>query len=331
MAADMVAVVIRSADGGCMTAPVLDVADTGPFLKWAGGKGHMVNQLLTDFIPTEMGSYFEPFVGAGAVFFALQAHRRLEYGATLSDMCSPLIDSYQVIQRRVETLVRALEALAPCTGSHWFYHLREELNRGEAFEPSWLPKGERKSHKVGRLDPVGRAARFIVVNRRGFNGLWRVNGDGTCNVPWGDPKGKAEPDIVRADVLRTAALALDENVEVVYSDFEAIIDQAQTGDFIFADPPYLPVKTTGTASFSGYSGEFGQLEHIRLANALRRAHDRGVRWVACNGAVPLVYDLYKGFVITAIDARRSINSDATQRGAVKEFLILNYTPPGWKK
>ena len=291
----------------------------------------MVDRLLADFIPQTFGSYLEPFVGGGAVFFALRNAQRLQYGAILADYCEPLIDGYQVIQSRPDQLIRTLERLAPCTGREWFNHFLEELNRCQSFAPSWLPRGERKGYREGHLDQVATAARFIIVNRRGFNGLWRVNGQGACNVPWADPKGKAEADIVRADVLRAASAALQEEVELLHSDFEPVIDMAQEGDFLFVDPPYLPVKTTGTASFSGYSGEFGQAEHGRLARALRRAHERGVLWLACNGAVPLVYDLYQGFTVTAVEAPRNVNRDAGGRAAVKEFLILNYQPPGWGK
>ncbi len=273
------------------------VVPATPFLKWAGGKGSLLPQ-YEPFLPDRqaIGRYVEPFVGGGAVFFRLQPPR-----SRLADVNAAVIETYEVVRDRVEELIAAL-------AEH--HNDRAHFERVRDLDPE-------------SLDPVARAARFIFLNRTCYNGLYRVNRQGRFNVPFGRYK---KPRICDPAGLRAAGAALRQ-VELVAGDFAATTADLGPGDFVYFDPPYAP--TSPTANFTKYAPDgFDQAQQARLAEVYRGLAARGCRVMLSNADTPLVRDLYArdGLRLTAIRARRAINSDPAGRGHVTELLVTNYAP-----
>lgn len=273
-----------------------------PIIKWPGGKRRLVNEILP-LIPPIKRRYYEPFAGGAAVAFALLEKGVAPDAMTLSDICRPLISAYQAIQNRPHLLISILESFERQynkDGEPFYYRLRDNLN---------------ESLVNGRVEqPVIMAAQFIFINRTGYNGLWRVNQSGGCNVPIGRYKN---PKIVRADLLREAAEVLY-GVRFIRAPYHVLTTHMmQPGDVAYFDPPYY----NGFTSYS--SGGFGEDEQRYLAKMIRILADRGVHIVASNTDCPEVRELYKDFTIHKISARRNINSDATKRGPVPEVIITS--------
>lgn len=265
----------------------------GPFLKWAGGKGRLLAQYQPLF-PQQYARYFEPFVGAGAVFFHLQPEN-----AQLSDVNPELVNAYQVIRDQVEDLIETLGT---------YQHDREFYYALRAQDPELLT-------------PVERAARIIYLNKTCFNGLYRVNRRGQFNVPFGDYKN---PRILDVAGLRAAHAAL-QGVGVTHQGFDAVLAEAKSGDFVYFDPPYHPLSPT--ASFTSYAADdFGPEDQIRLAAVFRRLDAKGVKLMLSNSDTPFIRDLYEGFHIQQVWAPRAINRDASKRKGVPEVVVTNYAP-----
>jgi DNA adenine methylase len=266
--------------------------NAAPFLKWAGGKSQLLKQYQPFFPPRErIGRYFEPFIGSAAVFFHLRPPQ-----ATLCDINHKLIDVYRVVQNDVEKLIDALKVHK--NDKNYYYRVRA-----------------RKPHK---LDSVAQAARLIFLNKTCYNGLYRENSRGEFNVPFGRYKN---PTICDEERLRTASCVL-QGVELKAVDFEEAVEPARAGDFIYFDPPYVPLSAT--SSFTSYNKYgFNHEDQVRLAQTFRRLDERGCYIMLSNSSAPVVYDLYDGFQMTKIKARRSINSKADGRGPVTELLITN--------
>ena len=264
----------------------------GPVLKWAGGKTHLLAQIL-DRLPPRAETYFEPFVGGGAVFFALARADRFRH-AVIADQNSDLVEVYTAIRDDVDAVIRALRR----------YRYDEEVYyRVRATRP-------RK--------PAQRAARLIFLNRTGYNGLYRVNSRGEFNVPFGRHKN---PRICDEDNLRSAAQAL-QRVEIQSADFEAVCSNARAGDAVYLDPPYLPVSST--SSFAAYDRHpFGLAEHQRLARVFHDLADRGVDAVLSNSLTPDTRRLYQPWRLEEVAVPRFINSRPDSRGPVGEILVVN--------
>lgn len=267
----------------------------GPFLKWAGGKRQLLPALLARTPDLKRARYHEPFVGGGALFFALRERSRLgQKGARLSDINAELINAYLVVRDRVEPLIRVL-------GGHrndeqYFYAVRAQ-------DPQ-------------RLDPVERAARLIYLNKTCFNGLFRENQRGAFNVPFGY---YARPRLCPADTLRQASRALA-GVTIEHAPFETVVPWARPGDFVYFDPPYVPVSRT--SSFVNYSsGGFGEEDQVRLALVAATLCERGVNVLLSNSTAPLVRSLYAAFRVEPVEASRAINSQGARRGKIGELLI----------
>lgn len=265
---------------------------TRPFLKWAGGKGRLLKQLRPLLPPTDsFNHYYEPFVGSGALFFALRPAR-----ATLSDSNSELIDCYRAVRDQVEALIAALQTHR--YEKEYYYEVR-------AWDPAVLELPQR-------------AARTIFLNRTGYNGLYRVNKKGRFNVPFGRYKN---PRICDAENLRACSAAL-KGVELLVCSFEKLHERVAPGDFVYFDPPYVPLS--GTANFTSYMpGGFGQTEQEELARLFTALDGRGACLMQSNSDTPLVRRLYAAFTIDTILARRNINSNAGRRGHVREVVIRN--------
>jgi len=267
-----------------------------PFLKWAGGKGRLLGQLLPLLPPgVKQRRHAEPFFGGGAMFFARQPARAL-----LSDVNGELVAAYRMVRDRLEEVLAALAPHAAQHGPAHYYTVRDRYNRGEGTEPE-------------------RAAMFIYLNRTCFNGLHRVNRRGEFNVPAGRYRN---PRILDREGLRIAS-ALLRRAELRCDDFEALVGDARPGDFVYFDPPYHPVSET--SRFTDYAaGGFGPDDQTRLRDVFRALDRRGCRLMLSNSDTPFIRDLYRGYRLDLVAAPRAINSDRTRRGPVTEVVVRNY-------
>jgi len=273
------------------SASPASAAPARPFLKWAGGKAQLVPDLLRH-LPAAYGRYYEPFLGGGVLFFAAHPRR-----ATLTDCNADLIEVYQTVQRDVEALIERLGR---------FRNSREHYYAVRAQDPAALP-------------PLERAARFIYLNRTCYNGLYRVNRQGRFNVPFGR---YTNPRICDADTLRAASRAL-RRATVRVSDFAASTRNAKAGDLVYCDPPFDPLSKT--ALFTSYTaGGFGADEQARLARTCAELAARGCCVLVSNSDTPLIRELYRGFRIVELQARRAINRNGHGRGPVTELLIVHH-------
>ncbi len=268
----------------------------GPVLKWAGGKRRLVPDILRR-LPEQIDTYYEPFVGGGAVFFSLASQGRFRR-AVLSDRNEELVRLYKTIQARVGDVLAVLERYEHC--EKFYYELRDR-------DPT-------------KLDAPERAARLIYLNKTGYNGLYRVNRSGKFNVPFGRYK---KPKYYDPEGLEAAARALQTSkiVRIVKSDFEKACDKAGPGDAVYFDPPYVPVSKT--ASFTAYdSEEFGEEGHRRLARVFGSLAERGVHVLLSNSDTPQTRKLYENWQVAGVKVTRPINSNASKRGAISELLVM---------
>lgn len=272
-----------------------------PFVKWVGGKRQLLRQFRElrlyppdDFNPTT-NTYYEPFVGGGAVFFDL-----LPKSAELSDLNNELVTTYNVIKNSVDELVKSLK-------KHVYvkeYYL------------------EVRAQKIEGLSDIEVASRFIFLNRTGFNGLYRVNKSGQFNVPFGRYNN---PVICNEDNLRRVSDAL-QHVTITHQDYKNVLETAKKGDFIYLDPPYYPINAT--SSFTSYTAEgFLEKEQKELRDTFVKLHKRGCFVMLSNSDTPFINELYSGLdgiTINKITAGRAINSRGSGRGKITEVLVTNY-------
>lgn len=288
-----------------MTAAV-SMGCARPFVKWAGGKTGLLGALLPRVRASGFcGQYYEPFLGGGALFFALQAEGLLGAGAILNDQEVRLVNTYDAVKSLPETVIGLLRAHKEKHCKEHYYKQRELLNQAD-----------------NRTGP-GAAARFIYINKTCFNGLWRVNASGAFNVPMGaykDPLICDEENIrLASDALRAASLS--------WGGFKGWCEAAVEGDFVYFDPPYWP--TSETASFTEYGAEkFGPEKQAELADLFLLLSRRGVRCMLSNSDVPQIRDLYQAFEIDDVSRSGAMNSKGGKRGRVGEVIVRNfdYTP-----
>jgi DNA adenine methylase len=263
-----------------------------PFVKWAGGKTSLLPELLRR-VPPRFGAYFEPFLGGGALFFALRPAR-----AVLGDINEDLISAYLEVRDDPEGLMRALD--------------RYDYDREVYYRV--------RSLSTADLDRQSRAARFLYLNRTCYNGLYRVNRRGEFNVPMGRyrrPLRLYDPVVLRA---ASAALA---TAEILLASFDQSVTAARPGDFVYLDPPYWPIAST--ASFTRYSAAgFTETDQKWLKALVDRLTERGVRVLLSNSDTPFTRWLYADYHIETVRAPRAINSAPEGRGAVSELLVSNF-------
>lgn len=272
-----------------------------PIVKWAGGKTRLLPELLKR-VPRTIDTYVEPFAGGAALFFALAA-RAVEHGerpfkrAVLADKNEDLVACYRAVRDRVEDVISALRP---------YRYDRELYYRAREQDPR-------------TLDDVSRAARLVFLNRTCYNGLWRVNSKGKFNVPFGKYKN---PTILDADGLRAAARLL-EGVTIEIADFEKVTRKLGKKDFVYFDPPYVPVSKT--ADFTSYSAEgFDRADQERLRDRMRELKARGARALLSNADTPETRELYSEFAVDTVLMPRNINSDGKKRGDIAELLVMTW-------
>lgn len=268
-----------------------------PFIKWAGGKSALVGEVAAIYGRQPIHRYFEPFLGGGAVFFALQPHE-----AVLSDSNPELVNAYIQVQRNVEEVIDGLSIHQRRHSKAHYYSTRSNP-----------PKS-----------PIERSAWFLYLNRTCYNGLWRVNSKGGFNVPIGSYKN---PRIVDADKLRRASKAL-KRAKIVCADFEEVVKRLRPrpvfGDLVYFDPPYVPLSKT--SQFTSYTKEaFTEVDQRRLARVAVALDERGVRVILSNSETPLIRTLFADsrFVKSVVHMSRAISSVGSGRGRIPELLIHN--------
>jgi DNA adenine methylase len=281
----------------------LPAATAKSFLKWAGGKGQLLEQFALLY-PQAFLNYHEPFVGSAAVFFHLHGLGRLSSRTTqarLTDSSRELINCYQIVRDDVGKLIGLLTVYRQQHNQELYYRIRSQI-------PS-------------DLTPLERAARFIYLNKTCYNGLYRVNRKGQFNVPMGSYKN---PRIFEPEGLVQAARALS-GVELVVADFHDVLNHAKAGDYVYFDPPYYPL--TKTASFTSYTeNAFGEEQQRDLAQVFRKLDRMGCKVMLSNSWATFILDLYQGFNLIEVRAARVINSKADRRGKISELVVLNYEP-----
>ena len=296
-----------------------------PLLKWAGGKRQLLPALRA-FYPESFGRYFEPFVGSGAVFFDLYASGRLTgTPATLTDCNADLIGCYRVVRDRTPEVRRALERLArghDAGAADHFYAVRDRFNR---------TRTRLAADNVADGYTPALAAMLIYLNRTGFNGLFRLNASGHFNVPVGR---YVRPRICDPAHLSAVATALGApGVTLQLAPFESALSAARAGDLVYFDPPYAPVSDT--ARFTSYTARpFTLDDHVRLRDCAIELARRDCAVMVSNSSAPAMAALYEddpraaaaGLRVFRVPARRAINSRASARGPVTEFLLTNLNP-----
>jgi DNA adenine methylase len=277
---------------------------TRPFLKWAGGKGQAFPSLRQYLPPlTEGQTYFEPFLGGGAVFFALQPKT-----AVLSDLNGPLIATFEAVKAAPSDLATAVRRIGEPQGEEHYYELRKRFNRLVA-----------RRERMSTEDRLNCAALFIWLNHTCYNGLHRVNQQGEFNVPFGFCQ---KPFIFSEPQLKAASRALREaDALLLESDYEKVLTRAVRGDLAYLDPPYEPVSAT--ASFTSYTREgFDGQEQERLSKVVHELVERGCRVVLSNSPSPRILELYKGFRTARVLVPRAINSVGSRRMKVDELVVV---------
>jgi DNA adenine methylase len=265
-----------------------------PFVKWAGGKRQIIDILIKN-IPDNFGTYIEPFVGGGALFFELKPHR-----AIISDINAELINAYLVIKDNVEDLI---ESLKKHKNEKSYYYKLRSLN-------------------PDTLSPVERASRFIYLNKTCYNGLYRENSKGQFNVPFGNYKN---PKICDEENLRAVSELLNSiDVQIFNCDYRETCKLAKEGDFVYFDPPYHPLSRT--ASFTKYTKfDFNEDDQIELSMVFRELDKKGCYVLLSNSNTDFIRDLYKDYEIIDVEAMRAINAKGNKRGRRKiEIIVKNF-------
>jgi DNA adenine methylase len=278
-----------------------------PFLKWAGGKGQLL-RTFEAYFPKSFGTYYEPFLGGGAVFFHLASDGRITK-AVLSDLNKDLINCYMVVRDRIEQLLKQLKELqSHARDRNYFYQIaRPEFNKTKL--------------KTGLEGDVDKAALLFYLNKTCYNGLYRVNQKGEFNVPWGRYRNPAIYD--QKNIRAIHQFLKQPNITVLCADYRNATIDAGPNDFVYFDPPYQPVSST--ANFTSYTAEsFNWGDQEQLARAYHELANRGCLLMLSNS--PKVEKLYSQYEyrIERVGATRAISCVGAKRGPVEELVILNY-------
>lgn len=269
-----------------------------PVVKWVGGKRQLLERLMP-LCPETYTSYCEPFIGGGAVLFALQPQK-----AIVNDINSELIGVYRAIKDDVEALIKRLAQFE--NTKEYFYEVR-----------GW----DRNAEFYNQLTDIDKAARVIFLNKTCYNGLYRVNSAGEFNTPFGRYKN---PNIVNESTLRAVNEYFNTaDVTILNTSYSEAVQGLPENSFVYLDPPYDPISVT--ASFTGYNaGGFSSEDQIALRDCCRQLDANGIKFMLSNSATEFIQDIYSDFNITIVPAKRAINSVGSKRGCVDEVVVRNY-------
>ena len=272
-----------------------------PFVKWAGGKRQIIDE-LKKYIPDEFNTYYEPFIGGGALLFELAPKK-----AVINDSNAELMNVYQVLcdDSKFKKMCRVLNNYETNHSEEFFYEIRNK---------------DKNKNTFNRLSDYTRAARTIYLNKACFNGLYRVNSKNEFNVPFGK---KSKVNTYDGNNLITVSNYLTMNdIKILNKDFEEAVSYAKKGDFVYFDPPY----DSDNNIFTSYTEEgFGKDEQRRIAKVFKELDQKGVYVMLSNHNTTLINELYKDYHIHVIEAKRNINSNGKKRGKVEEVIVTNFT------
>jgi DNA adenine methylase len=278
-----------------------------PFLRWVGGKQQLLKHILPRLPERIDGPFYVPFCGGGAVPLAMRAAQRLQGPVLLSDASARLMATYVAVRDHLPALIAKLDG-------------REDT------EPAYIEAKQMLNSIDPLADLVRTGALMIYLNKTGFNGLYRENSRGEMNTPYGHSgkhsERRSRGSICNVPVLTAASKAL-QGVTLSWMDFRQALYNATAEGLAYLDPPYVPVKPTSFVGYVAQNEDVIQLNRA-LAAECRRLNGIGFRFLLSNADMPLVHELYDGFTIERVAARRMVNSDPTGRGPVGELLIRNY-------
>ena len=269
-----------------------------PVVKWVGGKRQLLQDILKH-VPDKFSTYYEPFLGGGAVLFALQPCR-----AVVNDINEELINVYTVIRDNVEDLIEDLKRHE--NRADYFYEIREK---------------DRNKEIYGKMNNIEKASRILYLNKTCYNGLFRVNQQGELNTPFGRYKN---PNIANEATLRAVSNYFNKaKITFRCEDFKEAVKDVRKGSFVYFDPPYDPVSES--ANFTGYDrGGFDRSEQVRLKKLCDELSKKSVKFLLSNSATDFILELYKDYNIVIVQANRFVNSRGDKRGKVEEVLVKNY-------
>lgn len=270
-----------------------------PFVKWAGGKKQLLEQ-LEDRMPAVYGTYYEPFVGGGALLLDSQPKK-----AVINDVNEQLINAYKAVKKNTEQVIAAVSNFDAVTCDKEYY----------------LKLRCRYNQKIAKRELDAECAALMIwLNKHCFNGLYRVNARGFFNVPYNNKKSGASID--PESLVNISSYLNKIDIQIRKGDFAQACYDIRPGDFVYFDSPYVPASTT--SNFTSYTKDGFTLEdHMRLADLFKKLDSQGVKVLLSNNDVELVRELYQGYRIETLGVKRSINSNASKRSA-SEVLISNY-------
>lgn len=291
-----------------------------PFLKWAGGKTQLINEIkqrLPKDFEKSTYTYIEPFIGSGAILFWMISNYPNIEKAVINDINYDLINTYKVVSTHPDELISVLSIM-----QSEYHSLDTQQDRKKKYYYN-----KRDSYNLRNSDNITQAALFIFLNRTCFNGLYRVNKSNEFNVPMGSYK---KPTICDEKNLLAVSKVL-QKVEILNGDYERTLEHAGENSFFYFDPPYKPLNTT--SSFNSYAkDEFNDQQQVRLRDFCSKIDSMGYQWMLSNSDVkgvdennPFFDELYAEFNIERVKATRRINSKAEKRGELNELLITNYS------
>ena len=271
-----------------------------PFVKWAGGKRQIIDK-LKEYVPENFNTYYEPFIGGGALLFELSPKK-----AVINDSNVELMNVYNCLcnEEKFKKMCSVLNHYEKMHSEEFYYEIRNK---------------DRNKNMYNKLSDYTKAARTIYLNKACFNGLYRVNSKNEFNVPFGK---KAKVNTYEGANLITVSNYLTLNdIKILNIDFEQAVKDAKKNDFVYFDPPY----DSDTHTFNSYTEDgFGKEEQKRLAKVFKELDKKGVYVMLSNHNTHLVNELYKDYNMHKIEAKRNINSKGNKRGKVEELIITNY-------
>jgi len=267
-----------------------------PVIKWVGGKRQLIHE-IKKHMPQQYNRYFEPFIGGAALFFELK-----QKNSFINDYNPELTNLYEIIKSKPKELIA---------------DLKKHKNREEYYYT--LRALDRDPQKYKKISKVKKASRFIFLNKTGYNGLYRVNKKGQNNVPYGR---YVNPTIFEEENILECSKRLQDTT-IMTGDFENIKEHIEEGDFIYFDPPYVPLNAT--SNFTGYTDKgFDEDMQFRLKELCDYIDAKGAYFLLSNSYTDFILDLYKEYTIITVEANRALNCKANGRGKIKEVLVKNY-------